>query len=265
MQLAGKTVLLTGASGGIGRAIATRLAQAGAQLRMVGRDAGRLEQVRRALPGTHQSVVADINTAAGRDGLFSRCQEDGLDVLVNAAGVQDFQMFDRQDSRHIEQMLMTNLVAPVLLCHRLIPLMQQRQQAILINVGSIFGSIGHPGFAAYCASKFGLRGFTEALQRELAHSPIRVLYLAPRATHTPFNSAAVMALNRALGNRTDSPERVATELMKMLSDKPRQRFMGWPENAFVRLNGLFPGIVHHALVKKLPLIRQHAANHEQES
>lgn len=265
MQLAGKTVLLTGASGGIGQAIATRLAQAGAHLQVVGRDAGRLEQVRRTLAGAHQIVVADINTAAGRDELFLRCQENGLDVLINAAGVQDFEMFDRQHSRHIEQMLMTNLAAPVLLCHRLLPLMQQRQQAILVNIGSIFGSIGHPGFAAYCASKFGLRGFTEALQRELAHSPIRVLYLATLGTHTSFNSATAVALNRALGNSADSPERVAAELMKMLADTPKQRFMGWPENIFVRLNGLFPGIVHHALVKKLPIIRQHAANHEQGS
>lgn len=160
MQLAGKTVLLTGASGGIGQAIATRLAQAGAHLQVVGRDAGRLEQVRRTLAGAHQIVVADINTAAGRDELFLRCQENGLDVLINAA---------------------------------------------------------------------------------------------------------VVALNRALGNSADSPERVAAELMKMLADTPRQRFMGWPENIFVRLNGLFPGIVHHALVKKLPIIRQHAANHEQGS
>jgi short-subunit dehydrogenase len=103
-----------------------------------------------------------------------------------------------------------------------------------------------------------LRGFTEALQRELADSPVRVSYLAPRATRTDMNSAAVTALNEALGNATDEPEHVADELMKVLGERRHQRYMGWPEGLFVRLNGLFPGVVHNAITRKLPLIRHHA-------
>ena len=131
---------------------------------------------------------------------------------------------------------------------------------MIVNIGSIFGSIGHPGFAAYCASKFGLKGFTEALQRELHGSSIRVLYLAPRATHTDLNSMAVTALNEALGNNVDSPEQVAKALMDILASKRRQQYLGWPENLFVRLNGLFPGLVHNALVRKLHIIRHHASS-----
>lgn len=258
MNLKNKQVLLTGATGGIGWAIAEKLAEAEAHLLLVGRNEEKLRQLQQALPGEHRHLAADLNTSNGRSELEQACRESGLDVWVNAAGVLDFQLFDEQGSEPIEKMLTTNLVSPILLTHSLLPLLQQRKDSVLVNIGSIFGSIGHPGFAAYCASKFGLRGFTEALQRELADSGVRVLYLAPRATHTDLNSMAVTALNEALGNSVDSPHQVAQELMNLLSGSRKHHYMGWPERFFVRINGLFPGVVHSALVKKLPIIRHHA-------
>lgn len=258
MKLQGKQVLLSGASGGIGWAIAERLSEAGAHLLLLGRNESKLKQLQQALPGEHRLLVADLNSASGRAEVTQTCRQNGLDIWVNAAGVLDFQLFDEQDSERVEQMLLTNLVSPILLAQNLLPLLQQREQSVIVNIGSIFGSIGHPGFAAYCASKFGLRGFTEALQRELADSGVRVLYLAPRATHTDLNSMAVTALNEALGNSVDSPHQVAQELMSLLSGSRKHFYMGWPERLFIRINGLFPGVVHQALVKKLPVIKHHA-------
>jgi short-subunit dehydrogenase len=258
MDLNNKQVLLSGASGGIGWAIAERMAEAGAHLLLLGRNETKLHELKLSLPGTHKVIIADMNEPEGRHKVFQSCQQYGLDVWVNAAGVMDFQLFNQQEQAQVQQMLLTNLVSPVLLCQSLMPLLQQRQNSTIVFIGSIFGSIGHPGFSAYCASKFGLRGFVEALQRELADSGVRVVHLAPRATHTDLNSMAVTALNEALGNSVDSPEKVAQELMNILASNRKHRYMGWPENLFVRLNGLFPGLVHNALVKKLPLIRHHA-------
>jgi short-subunit dehydrogenase len=258
MHCRNKIVLLAGATGGIGQAIARELDRAGARLILVGRNADRLQTLQDSLSGQHCAFAADINDAGQRDRIFEQCARDGLDIFVNAAGVMDFRLFDLQDSAAIEAMVTTNLLAPMLLCQKLLPLLKQREEAAIINIGSIFGSIGHPGFTAYCATKFGLRGFTEALQRELHDSSVRVSYLAPRATRTDLNSAAVTALNEALGNATDEPERVAEQLMKVLGDQRRQSYMGWPENLFVRLNSLFPGIVHSALARKLHIIRHHA-------
>jgi short-subunit dehydrogenase len=258
MQLENKRVLLTGASGGIGQAIATDLDKHSARLLLVGRNEEKLQQLQQSLNGDHQLVIADLNTVDGRAAVVSACQEEGLDVYISAVGVMDFQFYEKQDSDCIEKMMATNLVSPILLCHQLLPLLLKQPQAAIINIGSIFGSIGHPGFTAYCASKFGLRGFTEALQRELADTNVKVAYLAPRATRTDLNSSAVTALNEALGNATDDPQQVAKELMGILAGKRKQRFMGWPENLFVRVNSLFPGVVHNALVKKLPIIRHHA-------
>ncbi|MEJ8567791.1 SDR family oxidoreductase [Elongatibacter sediminis] len=258
MNVENTKALLTGASGGIGRAIANRLAQGGALLTLVGRNQETLQDLNRSLPGKHRVLVADITTQTGRAAVLEHARAQETAMLINAAGVMDFQFVEQQSSACIEQMITTNMLAPVLLCHSLIPVLRQHEQAAIVNIGSIYGSIGHPGFSAYCASKFGLRGFTEALQRELADSPIRVLYLAPRATLTDLNTRAVDDLNKALGNSVDRPEQVAEELMNVLARSRRQRFMGWPENLFVRLNGLFPGLVHNALVRKLAIIRHHA-------
>jgi short-subunit dehydrogenase len=258
MRLENKHAVLIGASGGIGQAVAIELDKTGVILILVGRNEAKLEQLNQSLSGHHQIIIADINTNEGRNTIVEQCQQVDLKLYINASGILDFQLYDQQDSNIIESMMATNLVSPMLLCQRLIPLLQQRQEAAIINIGSIFGSIGHPGFTAYCASKFGLRGFTEALQRELADTNIKVCYLAPRATQTDLNSNAVTALNEALGNTTDTPEQVAYEVMNIIEGKQTQHFMGWPEKLFVRLNGLFPSIVHNALVKKLPIVRQYA-------
>jgi len=258
MECKDKAVLLAGATGGIGQAIAIELDRAGARLKLLGRSRQRLDELQHRLSDRHQVIVADINDAAQRATLARQCAQDGLDIFVNAVGVMDFRLFENQDPAAIESMVMTNLLAPMLLCRELLPALKQSREAAIVNIGSIFGSIGHPGFTAYCATKFGLRGFTESLQRELHDSTVRVSYLAPRATRTDLNSAAVTALNEALGNATDEPEQVAEELMKVLGARRRQRYMGWPENVFVRLNSLFPGVVHSALARKLHIIRQHA-------
>lgn len=251
---------MAGATGGIGQAIAVELDRVEARLTLLGRNAEKLQALRQRLCGSHQVITADVNDAIQRGAVIRHCQEHGVDIFVNAVGVMNFGIFEEQDAGAIEQMVLTNLLAPMQLCQQLLPLLKQRETAAIVNIGSIFGSIGHPGFIAYCASKFGLRGFTEALQRELHDTSIRVSYLAPRATRTDLNPASVTALNRALGNSTDEPERVAKALMRVLGDKRRQRYMGWPENFFVRLNSVFPGVVHNALVRKLHIIRHHATH-----
>ena len=133
--------------------------------------------------------------------------------MINNAGVSQFALTAQQDYPHQIEL---NLLVPMQLCQMLLPQLQQRPEAVIVNVGSAFGSIGYPGFSGYCASKFGLRGFTEALKRELAASQVRVLYFAPRATDTSINSAAVVEMNQQLGTRMDSPDFVAAQLLAQL-------------------------------------------------
>jgi short-subunit dehydrogenase len=183
----------------------------------------------------------------------------GIDVLINNAGLSDFCFLEATDSAMISAMLNINLLVPVLLGVELLPLLKQKDRAVIINIGSIFGGIGYPGFSVYCASKFGLRGFSEALQREFAGSGIEVLYLAPRATKTPINSSRVVEMNRTLGNSMDDPQRVADVICQRISaDRWGSCAIGWPERFFLWLNGAFPGLVSLALRRQLPAIKKFA-------
>ena len=256
MNLDDKRVLLIGAGGGIGQAVARKLDQKGAHLILVGRNKERLEKLSQGLANSHTLLAADFTTEQGRTEILRECDSQGIHLIINAAGAMDFELFEQQKSAAIETMMCANLIAPIQLCRTLIPVLQQREEAAIVNIGSIFGSIGHPGFSVYCATKFGLRGFTESLQRELADGNIKVLYLAPRATRTNLNTAAIVELNKALGNATDSPDKVADELVHLISREQKQCYMGWPEKLFVMVNSLFPSIVHKALVNKLPIVHK---------
>jgi short-subunit dehydrogenase len=136
----------------------------------------------------------------------------------------------------------------------------ERGTGLIVNIGSAFGAIGHPGYAAYSASKFGLRGFTEALYRELAGTGVRAIYVGPRAVATAMNAGRAGTLNVALETNVDQPAEVARTIARaMQAGRPRTH-MGWPERALVRLNQLAPSLIDRAISRQLPLIRATLAN-----
>lgn len=260
MNINNKTIVLTGANGGIGAAIAQVLADNGARLLLSGRDELALQQLVNTLGGEkHALVCADISTAAGRKTLVAKAQGMAADILINNAGANQLALLGSMSDTEIDHLLNINLIAPMLLCRDFISVLHARPEALIINIGSILGSIGQAGSSVYCASKAGLRGFTESLRRELGDSPISVVYIAPRATDTPLNSDTMRALNTELGTATDSVEIVAQAVVCAIK-KPQRgyRYIGWPERFFVRLNYLFPALVDHALFKQLPIIRRYA-------
>ena len=263
MKLSNKLILLTGASGGIGQAIARRLAKRGVRLILVGRSAQRLNHLARELnlrAGGGFVLSADFTTSAGLDIIRTALMalQEPLDGLINCAGVNAFSWLQDTETHEIERLIATNVTAPLLLTRLVLPFMNPVDGRI-VNLGSSFGSLGYPGYSVYCASKFALRGFSEALRRELGDSPIQVAYLAPRATQTDLNSATVNAMNQALGNAVDAPEVVAAELEKMLTATHMyDRYIGWPERLFLWINSLLPGVIDLALRNQLPVIRRFA-------
>ncbi len=260
MELKNKTILITGASGGIGETISRSLADAGARLIAVSREQDQLEALISSLPGDHTYVTADLTSAEGIQTVVDKANEQGgIDILINNAGVAQFGLLEQQSINALSAQINVNLLAPILLTQALLPLLKQSRSPAIVNMGSTFGSIGYSGFSAYCASKFGLRGFTEALRRELADTSVRLFYLAPRATRTPINNSQVVAMNKELGNKMDAPEIVAQHLIKLLQNgKNTSRYIGWPEKLFVIINSVLPQIVDKALFKQLPVIRRFA-------
>lgn len=261
MRLSEARILLTGATGGLGRELALQLSAAGAKLLLAGRDGARLAELAGALQTEASSVRADLTKPEGIAAVSGAAREFGVDVLINNAGVGGFGLFEQQDWNDVEQVLATNLTAPVRLTHALLPHLKNQPEAAIVNIGSTFGSLPFPCFAAYSAAKAGLRGFSQALRRELSDSSVGVIHLAPRAIDTPLNSVAVNALNRALGNRLDTPESVARQVVAALAGNVGERHFGFPEKIFAWLNGLAPSLIDRGLAGKLSIVKQYAASH----
>lgn len=259
ISLRGRTVVLTGASGGIGAALAAALVDAGATVLAVGRDPVKLNtMVHRHRPGAVVPVTADLCTPAGRAAVVAQASTMSPSLLVIAHAQGAFGLFEEQAEAELESLVQTNLVAPMLLIRALLPSLQAQPDAAVVAVGSTFGALAFPGFAAYSASKFGLRGLVEALGREHAGGSVRFQYLSPRATRTAFNSPAVDALNAELGTAQDAPGDVARQLLDAIRRGDRRRQLGWPEKLFARLNGVFPALIDRALRGQLPIVRRHA-------
>jgi short-subunit dehydrogenase len=250
------SVVLTGATGGIGSAIARELVVRGARVLLVARADGALAALARTLApaedGRKQvdALAADVTSAAGRIAIRDAAIARGANALVNAAGLPCFGPLETLDDAAIEAALRTNLLAPMLLVRTLLQHLTRQPQARILSIGSALGRIGLPGFAAYSAGKFGLRGFSEALRRELADTPVRVQYLGPRTTRTAFEHSRVEAQNRASSAHVDTPERVAKVALRMLLAGTAERFLGFPEAPAGRVNGAFPRLLDGAFERR---------------
>jgi short-subunit dehydrogenase len=250
MKAADARVVLTGAAGGIGHATAEALLRAGAAVMLVGRSASRLEELTRHLrlsPAAHAArveyAVADLTRADDLGALAVQASAWRCNVVVHNAGLPSFGRLQDETPSQMQAVMQTNLLAPMLLTQALLPHLLTQRAAQVICVGSALGAIGLPGYSVYSASKFGLRGFAQALRRELAETPLKVQYLGPRATRTGFNSEAAEAYNRATGTAMDRPEQVAAELITLMESGAGERFVGYPEKIAARLNGLAPSLL----------------------
>lgn len=264
MNLGNARVLLTGAAGGLGSATAARLARGGAALFLADRNPAGLERLAASLQDRGTTVTwlaGDVTSPEDRQRLVTAAAEwrGGVNVVVNNAGLNDFAFLEDQDEARVEATIRVNVLAPMLLTRGLLPHLGCLPEAHVVNIGSTFGSIGYPGYATYCATKFAIRGFTEAMRRETADTAVRFHYLAPRAAKTALNSAAVNAMNEALGVAMDPPELVAEAVADVIERDRKHAYLGWPEKLFVRINALFPGLVDSSLARQLPIIKQYAS------
>jgi len=263
MKLGEARVLITGGGGGIGGAIAAELLAAGAAVMLVDRDAPALAAAatRLAEHGDRvRTVAADLTSPSDRASLCeaARTWRGGVNVLINNAGVNQFCLLEDQRPEQLDLALAVNVAAPLHLCRALLPHLLRQPAAQILNMGSVFGAIGYPGYAVYSATKFAMRGFSEALRRELADSPVTVQYLAPRATRTGINTAAVEQMNAELKVAMDSPAVVAAAVRRLIERGTPEAVVGWPEKFFARVNATLPRLVDNAIVKQLPIIRRYA-------
>jgi len=210
-----KRYLITGASRGIGRAIAEKLAAEDVTLLLHGRDTVALAEVCKAVKprcGGVVRLIHDLAIKAGVSDLIAAVGSDPLDLLVNNAGIAIVKPFGEITPVEWEQTLGVNVTAPFLLTQRFAPKMPPG--ASIVNILSIAAKTGFPNWSAYCMSKFALEGFSQSVREELQERKIRVINIYPAATNTEIWNNVEGDWPR---NRMISAEQVASAIVYALS------------------------------------------------
>jgi short-subunit dehydrogenase len=217
MELAGRTALLTGATGGLGRAIAQALAERGATLVLSSRQADELQRMAEELPESaqgpgHRAVPADLAVEGAAVKLAADAGE--VDVLVANAGLSASGPFDSFSQDQIVEALRVNLEAPIRMARELAPAMKQRGAGHLVFVSSLAGKAASPRASLYSATKFGLRGYAMSLRADLAGSGVGVSVISPGFVREAGMFARSGGDPRFLG--TASPQQVGAAVARAI-------------------------------------------------
>lgn len=258
MKYSGKSIVILGAGGGIGSALVHQLATTGAHLILIGRNREPLDLLKRALLSEASDITiltGDLVSAAPKLALQALSVLGKIDIVINCAGMQTFGFSQDEAFAETAKLFATNVVGPIQFINTVLPHMLERNTGQIVNVGSIFGSIAFPCFASYSASKFALRGFSEALRRELTGTGVSVNYVAPRYTRTSFNRDQVARMADQMKMNQDEPDEVAWQVIRAMEANRSNTYLGWPEKLFVRLNALFPWLVDQSLGKQVEQMR----------
>jgi NAD(P)-dependent dehydrogenase (short-subunit alcohol dehydrogenase family) len=186
-RLDGKTAIVTGASSGIGAAIAEAMAQAGARIALVGRDADRLARTQEACGEGHITINADITAEHGAEGTVEAAMRGlgRIDTIVHSAGIFDPKPFPESPVESLDEQWRVNVRAPYAITHAAQRHLEPGSSVIFIS--SIAGKVGFPNSAAYCATKGAIEMLVKSLSTEFAPRGIRVNAIAPGNIHSPMN------------------------------------------------------------------------------
>jgi len=192
--ISGLRTIVTGASSGIGRAMVIELNCRGAKVIAMGRRADRLQSLTAevAMPGHYCFLAGDVTRREDRSAALELAQREfgGLDCLVNNAGIGALGPFDAADESRLRHVMEVNFFAPAEFIREALPLLKTGHQPIIVNIGSVLGHRAMPEKSEYCASKFALHGFSDALRAELDPQSIDVLLVSPSTTATEFFDVA---------------------------------------------------------------------------
>ncbi len=261
MLLKDQRILLTGATGGLGSALALELAKSGASLGLVDTEYDQLgELYDKIQPLTDVTTsLADITEAEDQQNIIHDMYSafGGTDILINNAGIKDFVEFTEQKPAMMDRLLQVNVIAPMQLSRLLLPDMLCRESGHIVNIGSPFGSIASAFFTAYSASKFALRGFSEALRRELDSTQINVTYISPRGIDTANDAQALFNMAEAVKLQPDAADDVARQIVKAIKKEKKEVYIGLNQTITSRVNGLIPRLVDFLAVRRNRIMRQY--------
>jgi short-subunit dehydrogenase len=257
-DLRGRRILVTGASSGIGRALAEQLAAAGSRLLVAARSADRLTELASALTARGAEVhalPADVTREDDRQKLIDAATErlGGLDVLVNNAGVASWNHFAEGSEEILRQVMETNFFAPAELIRLAIPVLTRGRQPAVVNVASMCGRRAMPAWTEYSASKYALVGLTEALRGEMARFEIDVLLILPGLTRSGLHKHLLRNEGRMKIDFDDGmpPEQVAAGIVRALTKNWKETVLGRDARWMLRVNRWFPRLLDRLIARRV--------------
>ncbi len=253
-DLAGKRVILTGASGGIGRATAAALAAAGCRLALAARSADALDAVARTIPGSI-AIPTDITNPDDRRRLANAVLAafGGLDILVNNAGIGSWGHFASSTEEIARRVMEVNFFGPIELTRVALPLLENGNQACVVNVTSMCGRKGMPAWPEYSASKFALVGMSEAWRGEFARFGVETLTIVPGMTDSGFDKNWIRVDGKADLRFEDGmkPEYVAAGIVRAIRTNKAETVLGSEARRLLRFNRYFPRLTNWLIARKV--------------
>ncbi len=248
--------ILTGASSGIGHALAGELVREGARLVLVARRPERLAELALGLadaPGSVEVVAGDVTQGDVQRAAIGRAREafGGLDLVINNAGIGAMGRFVEASPERLRQVMEVNFFAAAELTRLALPLLRAGNQPIVVNVSSVLGHRGVPGYAEYCASKFAMQGLSESLRAEFAPLGIDLLVVSPARTRTEFFDSALDATPAKpwAGLHGMSAETVARRIAAAIRKGKHELVISAGGKALVWVSRLLPGVVDRVLAR----------------
>ena len=253
---AGKRVLLTGASSGIGWYLASELVRAGAYVVITSRREERLRQLRLAFGNPKKRLIAvpgDISEASHRSRLITTTVRElgGIDIVINNAGVGAIGPFEDATPERLRQIFEIDFFAAVELTRLALPHLKCGKEPVACMVNSVLGYRGVPGKSEYCAAKFALRGWAESLRIELRPRGIDVITVSPSTTRSEFFDSLVGTVRgtKSASMGSQSPELVARKIMQALKKRKRDLVLSPAGKAFVWMSRFAPNLTDRVLLK----------------
>ncbi len=247
-------IIVTGASSGIGRALAIQLCQRGATVLATARRADRLQELEQlcgSMPGSLTTIVGDLTSEQHRQELVSlaTAEWNAVDVLVNNAGAGAIGRFDGASAERLRRVMEIDFFAPVELTRLCLPLLAKGRRPAILNIGSVLSHRAVPNKSEYCAAKFAMRGWAESLRVELAVQRIEVLMLSPSTTRSEFFESLVDTNPNVKSQSVGSmrPERVAQLAISTLVRSKREMILSLGGKGLVWAGRLFPRLTDRIL------------------
>ena len=257
MELSDKLVIVTGASRGIGRALATELAKSGCNLLLTALEADELEslanELRSKFTPNIATIACDLSDLQSRKNLINWIlnRKEPPDILINNAGLGYFGRFEDSDWNRIEKTIALNISALIHLTYELIPILKKRPSAKIVNISSVMARLPYPGLAVYGATKGFASSFSESLASELSGTSISILCFHPGFAMTSFIGSAGMDMQKVPGILVHSPEDIAVQIVRAIRKDKQWAYSDFLTRFSVGFGTILPSRLKTLILKDL--------------